>query len=69
MKILIKYIMIALVATATGISCTKKFDEINSNPDKSTTSNDAWLATSMLTSITSADITSPDLSASKIYKV
>lgn len=57
MKI-IKYIMIALIAMATGLSCTKKFDEINSNPDASTISNDAWLATSMLTSITSSDISS-----------
>ena len=58
MKIILKYIMILLVTTALGISCTKKFDEINTNPDKSTTSNAAWLATSMLTSITSGDISS-----------
>jgi len=58
MKIILKYIMILLVTTALGISCTKKFDEINTNPDKSTTSNAAWLATSMLTSITSSDISS-----------
>jgi hypothetical protein len=56
MKIFIKYTMIALIAAATGLSCTKKFDAINSNPDRSTTSNAAWLATSMLTSITSDDI-------------
>lgn len=51
----IKYIL-PVVFLAAG--CTKNFDTINANPDKSTTSNEAWLANSMLTSITSSDITS-----------
>jgi hypothetical protein len=56
MKNILKYITIVLVAGAVCLSCTKNFDKINSNPDKSTTSNDSWLATGMLTSITSSDI-------------
>ncbi|MFT4202877.1 MAG: SusD/RagB family nutrient-binding outer membrane lipoprotein [Chitinophagaceae bacterium] len=39
-------------------SCTKKFDSINTDPDESTTSTSAWLATSMIESITSSDISS-----------
>lgn len=56
MKIILKFIAIAFITAFTGSSCTKKFDAINSNPDRSTTSSDAWLATNMLTSITSSDI-------------
>lgn len=50
----LKYIMILSVAIALG--CTKNFDRINSNPDMSTEATAAWLATNMLTSITSSDI-------------
>ncbi|MCD2424668.1 SusD/RagB family nutrient-binding outer membrane lipoprotein [Niabella pedocola] len=58
MKLFLKYITIPLVTVTALVSCTQKFDEINTNPDKSTTSTDAWLATNMITSITSSDITS-----------
>ncbi|ANH81553.1 hypothetical protein A8C56_11730 [Niabella ginsenosidivorans] len=58
MKIIQKHIMVMLITATALISCTQKFDAINTNPDKSTSSTDAWLATNMLTSITSSDITS-----------
>lgn len=58
MKIILKYIMFGLMIILISTGCTKNFDKINSNPDKSTVSDAGWLATSMLTSITSADITS-----------
>jgi hypothetical protein len=57
MKVFQKYMMIVLAITMAGTGC-KKFDAINSNPDRSTSSNAAWLATGMLTSITSSDISS-----------
>ncbi len=44
-----------LLCVMTG-ACTRNFDSINSNPNTSTTSRADWLATSMLTSITSSDI-------------
>ncbi|WP_300601447.1 SusD/RagB family nutrient-binding outer membrane lipoprotein [Niabella sp.] len=58
MKIMLKYIRAMLIMAILWSSCTQKFDTINTNPDKSTTSTDAWLATNMLTSITSDDIAS-----------
>ncbi|MBO9618022.1 MAG: SusD/RagB family nutrient-binding outer membrane lipoprotein [Niabella sp.] len=56
MKRIQKYIMAGLITATALASCTQKFDQINTNPDKSTSSTDAWLATNMLTSITSSDI-------------
>ncbi len=51
--------LIALVCTGGVLTgCTKNFDSINSNPDKSTSSRADWLATSLLTSVTSGDISS-----------
>ncbi|MFT4094850.1 MAG: SusD/RagB family nutrient-binding outer membrane lipoprotein [Niabella sp.] len=48
-----------IIAVSLIISgCTKKFDEINTNPDGSTVSRADWLATSMITSVTSDDISS-----------
>ncbi|NIG53001.1 SusD/RagB family nutrient-binding outer membrane lipoprotein [Chitinophaga sp. Cy-1792] len=50
-----------ITALAAGIglsSCTKKFDQINTNPDKPSTASSAWLATNILTSVTSKDIAS-----------
>ncbi len=41
MKLFLKYITIPLVTVTALVSCTQKFDEINTNPDKSTTSTDA----------------------------
>ncbi|MBO9593818.1 MAG: SusD/RagB family nutrient-binding outer membrane lipoprotein [Niabella sp.] len=38
--------------------CTKKFDAINTNPNASLDSRADWLATSMITSVTSSDISS-----------
>ena len=58
MKLILKYTMGLLVTATALVSCTQKFDAINTNPDQSTTSTDAWLATSMITSITSSDIAS-----------
>lgn len=56
MKSMLKYMVFITAVAITGAGCTKNFDKINSNPDASTKSNAAWLATNMLTSITSADI-------------
>lgn len=50
---------IAVIALAIGISfssCTKDFDTINTNPDKATSASSEWLATNILTSVTSKDI-------------
>ena len=47
---------LAIASLLVLISCTKKFDEINTNPDASTASSADWLATSMITSITYSDI-------------
>lgn len=58
MKIFLRYVTIFFMLTVIVTGCTKKFDKINSNPDKSTQSNAGWLATNMLTSITSSDIAS-----------
>ncbi|MFB6455385.1 SusD/RagB family nutrient-binding outer membrane lipoprotein [Chitinophaga sp. Hz27] len=49
-------IITALVAGIGLSSCTKKFDQINTNPDKASTASSAWLATNILTSVTSKDI-------------
>jgi len=56
MRLILKYIMVLLVTATALMACTKKFDSINTNPDESTKSTDAWLATSMITAITSSDI-------------
>ncbi|MFT3904201.1 MAG: SusD/RagB family nutrient-binding outer membrane lipoprotein [Niabella sp.] len=58
MKLILKYTIVPLITAAALVSCTKKFDTINTNPDKSTTSTAPWLATNMLTAITSTDIAS-----------
>lgn len=62
MKTIFKSIMTTLYSSlAVGLllsSCTKNFDEINTNPDKSTSTSASALATSMITSITSSDIES-----------
>lgn len=58
MKTRLQPIYILLAATLFLTSCTKKFDEINTNPDKSTGTSAGALATSMITSITSSDISS-----------
>lgn len=50
---------IAMIALAAGIglsSCTKKFDDINTNPDKASSASSEWLATNILTSVTSKNI-------------
>ncbi|MBV7531637.1 SusD/RagB family nutrient-binding outer membrane lipoprotein [Chitinophaga sp. sic0106] len=52
-----KISVIAALVTGFGLSsCTKKFDDINTNPDKPSQASSEWLATNMLTSITSKDI-------------
>ncbi|MBZ4189070.1 SusD/RagB family nutrient-binding outer membrane lipoprotein [Niabella beijingensis] len=48
---------IALTALVV-LSCTKKFDSINTNPDKSTTARADWLATAIISSSTYGDISS-----------
>lgn len=58
MNIRISHMIAPFIALALLAGCTDKFDSINANPDESTTSNAAWLATNMLTSITSSDIAS-----------
>lgn len=50
-----------LALVLAGISffgCTKKFDEINTNPDRPSVVSSEWLATNMLTSMTSKQISS-----------
>ena len=49
-------IIASLVAGMGLTSCSKKFDDINTNPDKPSTASSGWLATSILTSVTSKDI-------------
>lgn len=45
------------IAVCVGFSsCTKKFDTINTNPDKASSASSEWLATNILTSVTSKDI-------------
>lgn len=56
MKNYISNITLLLLLVILGTSCTKKFDEINTNPDRATKANAAWLATDMITSITSSNI-------------
>lgn len=56
MKKVLRQTFIPIAVFSLVYGCTKKFDEINMNPDKSTKSNPAWLATGMLTSITSGSI-------------
>lgn len=56
MKAILKYITIISAIAVISTGCTKNFDKINANPDASTQSNAGWLATNMLTSITSSDI-------------
>lgn len=58
MKQQIKYLYLLLASVVSMGSCTKNFDGINTNPDKSTSTNAAALATNMITSITSSDISS-----------
>ena len=58
MKKVYKYSLLVTFAAFLMQACTKKFDEINTDPDRSTKSNAAWLATGMLTSITSGNISS-----------
>lgn len=53
MKLYYKIVLASLLFTS---GCTKKFDEINTNPNASTDSKADWLASSMITSITSGDI-------------
>lgn len=50
---------IAVLALAAGIglsSCTKNFDDINTNPDRANSASSEWLANNILTSVTSKDI-------------
>lgn len=56
MKNILKYVAFITIVVIAGSGCTQNFDKINANPDASTKSNAAWLATNMLTSITSNDI-------------
>ncbi|HLR36585.1 MAG TPA: SusD/RagB family nutrient-binding outer membrane lipoprotein [Chitinophagaceae bacterium] len=56
MKNFIRSIMCLSIVALMGSGCTKNFDKINSNPDESTESDAPFLATNMLTSITSSDI-------------
>ncbi|WP_291912806.1 SusD/RagB family nutrient-binding outer membrane lipoprotein [Chitinophaga sp. CB10] len=49
-------VIATLVAGFSLSSCTKKFDAINTNPDKPTQASSEWLATNILTSVTSKDI-------------
>ncbi|MBO9728548.1 MAG: SusD/RagB family nutrient-binding outer membrane lipoprotein [Chitinophaga sp.] len=52
-----KISLIAALAAGVGFSsCTKKFEEINTNPNKPSTASSEWLATNILTSVTSKDI-------------
>ena len=50
------YLTAMIILGSVVTSCTKNFDSINTNPDKSTTSRADWLAASLLTSVTSSDI-------------
>lgn len=53
----LKRYIIVLLAGSVGFSgCTKSFDEINTNPDKPSSASSAWLATNILTSVTSKNI-------------
>lgn len=52
-----KITIIASLVAGIGLSgCGKKFDDINTNPDKPATASSAWLATNILTYVTSRDI-------------
>lgn len=51
-----RYIITLLVGSAVLSSCTRNFDEINTNPDKPSSVSSGWLATNILTSVTSNDI-------------
>ncbi|RAJ76787.1 SusD-like starch-binding protein associating with outer membrane [Chitinophaga dinghuensis] len=51
-----KAVIATLIAGLGFSSCTKKFDKINTNPDKPSTAASEWLATNILTSVTSKDI-------------
>ncbi len=53
MKITYKVIFLALLVPYLISSCTKKFDDINTNPDKPATATAAWFATDLLKNITS----------------
>lgn len=55
MKFNISKVITALLVVSI-ISCTKKFDAINTNPDKSTSSRADWLATSIISASTFSDI-------------
>lgn len=52
------YITAILAAALSLSSCTKKFDDINTNPDRPNAVTSEWLATNMLTAITSKNIAS-----------
>lgn len=58
MKIKIYYTLYIIVVSLALFGCTKNFDTINTNPNSSTVSRADWLATSMITSVTSSDISS-----------
>lgn len=58
MKKLLNKVLVLFIVSSFSMSCTKKFDEINTNPDRASTATAAWLATHMLTEITSSDIAS-----------
>jgi Starch-binding associating with outer membrane len=49
-------IIASLVAGIGLSSCGKKFDDINTNPDKPSTASAGWLATNILAAVTSKDI-------------
>lgn len=52
-----KISIIASLVAGIGFSgCGKKFDDINTNPDKPSTASSGWLATNILTAVTSKDI-------------
>jgi len=52
-----KYTLLCCIAIIAITGCSK-FDQINTNPDATSSSRSEWLATSMLGSITVSDITS-----------
>ncbi|PWG82476.1 SusD/RagB family nutrient-binding outer membrane lipoprotein [Pararcticibacter amylolyticus] len=51
-----RYIAAALIAGISFSSCTKDFNEINTNPDRQNIASSEWFATNMLTTITSKNI-------------
>ncbi|GEP91845.1 Starch-binding associating with outer membrane [Chitinophaga terrae (ex Kim and Jung 2007)] len=55
-KLISKISVIALAAGLGFSGCTNKFDNINTNPDKASSASSEWLATNILTAVTSKDI-------------